>query len=133
MFTDAKAPRGKILIAKTSDLYQGKEKWKEIIPQNDAVLQDFSITSNAVLCIYLSDVSNTLIAYDFTGKIIKNIPIPPYSTISTLNSDIKESIFSYSFENFLQMRTSVVSDSIKFGNKIAVRPAKHLDPALFKV
>ena len=133
MYTNAKAPRGKILIAKTSDLYQGKEKWKEIIPQNDAVLQDFSITSNAVLCIYLSDVSNTLIAYDFTGKIIKNIPIPPYSTISTLNSDIKESIFSYSFENFLQMRTSVVSDSIKFGNKIVVKPVKHLDPALFKV
>ena len=133
MYTNAKAPRGKILIAKTSDLYQGKEKWKEIIPQNDAVLQDFSITSNAVLCTYLSDVSNTLIAYDFTGKIIKNIPIPPHSTVLTVNSDYRESIFSYSFDNFLQMRTSVVSDSIKFGNKIVVKPAKHLDPALFKV
>jgi prolyl oligopeptidase len=131
--TDVGAPKYKIIIAKAKEIYVGNESWTEIIPECDAVLSDFKVTKNAIICIYQKDVSEYIMAYDFRGKLLKKLQLPKYTSILGVLSDSRESKFSYSFENFLQMKTSVLSNSITFEKRIIQKPKKTLSSKHFVV
>jgi prolyl oligopeptidase len=74
--TNLDAPNNRILAM---DLKQAsKEAWKEIVPEADDVLQDFSFIDEKLYVSYLHNVSAKIRIFEKNGTPAGNIPIPEH-------------------------------------------------------
>jgi prolyl oligopeptidase len=74
LHTNWKAPNNRILRVDLTD--PARENWQEIIPECDAVLEEFSLLGRRLVVNYTRNVSSQLKVFEPDGKYVRDISLP---------------------------------------------------------
>lgn len=88
LYTNHEAPNFKLMVA---DFKQpGFEHWKELIPEQETVLEGYSVTPQYLIIQDKKDVQSRILLYDLDGKFIKQIELPEVANVSSVsyNDDV---------------------------------------------
>jgi prolyl oligopeptidase len=77
--TNEDAPRYRVFVADAGNY--DRERWKEIIPQSDAVLQGVSVYGGKLFAQYEQNATSQLKLFDLNGKKISDIGLPAIGTV----------------------------------------------------
>ncbi|HLY98162.1 MAG TPA: prolyl oligopeptidase family serine peptidase [Candidatus Angelobacter sp.] len=93
--TNWKAPRYRLLEVDLEN--PAREKWRELMPQSDSVLEDASFVGGRMALLTTKNVISHLKIYDLEGKFLSEISPPTIGSLSGLNGwwDSKEAFFSF--------------------------------------
>jgi prolyl oligopeptidase len=96
--TNYGAPNKKIV---TTDAANPKiSSWKDLIAETDNVL-DVSTGCGSIFAHYMQDALSVIQQYDYTGKLIRDIPLPGSGTASMGDAKRKDKQIYYSFTNYI--------------------------------
>ena len=95
--TNDGAPRYKIMETTISAPQQ--ENWKELIPENDAVLSGASVIGGKLILNYEKDASSHIYRYDLNGKLLNEIKLPALGT-ANFSGEKDETEAFYTFTSF---------------------------------
>jgi len=99
LMTNDGAPKYKIMETTISAPQQ--ENWKELVPQNDAVLSSASVIGNKLILNYEKDASSHVYRYDLAGKLLNEIKLPSLGTASfSGEKDDSEAFFVFTSFTF---------------------------------
>ena len=111
-----------------------RANWKEIVPQNDAVLQGAAIVNGLLLAQYEKNASSQLTLLDIDGKALGNIQLPGIGSVFGLGGkwDRKEVFFG--FQSFTVphsiYRVDLATHSTSLWSKV---DAPGIDPGKYEV
>lgn len=93
--TNWKAPKYRLMEVDLKD--PAREKWRELMPQSDAVLEEASFVGGRMALLTTKDVVSHLKIYDLHGKFLSEISPPALGSLSGLGGwwDSKEAFFSF--------------------------------------
>jgi prolyl oligopeptidase len=93
--TNEDAPRYRAFVADASS--PSRAGWKEIIPQNDAVLQSVNVVNGLLLANYEKNASSQLRLFETGGKPLGDVALPAIGTVYGLGGkwDRKEVFFAF--------------------------------------
>lgn len=118
--TNINAPNVKIVTADASD--PGMEKWQELIPETENVL-DPSMGSGYLFANYLVDAVSKVKQYDLDGKLIREITLPGPGSAAGFSSKKEEKEVYYSFTNYIYPTTIFRLDPASGNAEIFKKPA----------
>lgn len=95
--TNDGAPKYKITEAKLSA--PALENWKDLIPENDAVLSTVNIVGGKLLATYEKDASHHAYVYDPDGKLLHEVKLPALGSVS-FRGDREDTEAFYTFTSF---------------------------------
>ncbi len=98
MVTAYDAPRCRLVTA-TADKPQ-REHWKDLIPQQDAVLTDVSMAGDNMIVTFDRDAANHAYLYHRDGSLIREIQFPAYGSAGFSSSRRHNEVF-YVFTSFV--------------------------------
>lgn len=80
MRTDLDAPRGRIVRVDLAN--PGRDQWKEILPQGDAVIDGFQVIDSLVWVTWIKDVGHQVTVHSKDGKEVDRLAIAPGTTVT---------------------------------------------------
>ncbi|NJN76939.1 MAG: hypothetical protein HC803_00270 [Saprospiraceae bacterium] len=83
IFTNHEAPNFKMMV--TSKDKPEFENWKDLYPEQETVLEGYSITPKYLIIQDKKDVVSRIKLYDLNGKFIKNIDLPEVGNVSSVS------------------------------------------------
>ncbi|HET6244313.1 MAG: S9 family peptidase [Bacteroidetes bacterium] len=98
ILTNDNAPRYRLIRVDTKN--PGRENWKEVIPQNQDVLQRVEIANGKIIANYMKDVSTRLYCYTLDGTFEKEITLPGLGIVNSFSGKKDESVSFFSFSTF---------------------------------
>jgi prolyl oligopeptidase len=101
LLTNYKANNFRVLVADLNNLPKSVDDWGELITESKYVLNFITFTENKILVAYLKDAYSIVKIFNYKGKHLKDLPLPPFSTIAGIGSRRDEKEFFYGFTNFL--------------------------------
>lgn len=111
VLTNFNAPNNRVMEI---DLKKpGKENWKEIIPQGDAVIKGVYPAGGRLLVQMEKDASDRLYEYDPDGYLVREIALPTYGSVSVSADKDSDEVY-YSFVSFTSP-SSIYSLDLKTG------------------
>ncbi len=114
MQTNWDAPKGRIL---TVDLKNpARENWNEIIPETEAVIEDFSIAGKKLFVNYLENVVSKVKIFEPDGKLVREISFPTLGTVSGVRGRWKRNEAFFVFTSF-HVPTTIYRYDVKKGDK----------------
>jgi len=130
--TNEDAPRYRQFVAEASA--PSRANWKEIIPQNDAVLQGVAVVNGLLLAQYEKNASSQLKLFDVDGKLRGEVGMPAIGSVVGLGGKWNRKEVFFAFHSF------TIPDSI-FQIDLATRgtslwnkvDAPGIDPAKYQV
>lgn len=95
LFTNFDAPKNRLMVA---DIHHpGLSEWKELVPEQDNVLEDASVIDNRLILTYSKDASSHSFVYNLEGKLIHEIKLPSVGSVAfSGKKDEKECFYSFS-------------------------------------
>ena len=97
--TDWKAPKWRIMEVdlKNPALIQNMDKWREVVPEGDGVLDGFSVVGGKLAVRVTQNVVPHLKVLDTNGKLLREVPVPALGSISGLGGrwNSNEAFFSF--------------------------------------
>jgi len=100
VLTDKDAPRYRLVEVDPSN--PAPDKWKDVIPQSDDLLESVSTCGGNLFAVYLKDASSRLFRFNIDGSAKQSIELPGIGTASGISGrkEDKEAFFSFvSFTN----------------------------------
>jgi prolyl oligopeptidase len=94
--TNRDAPKNKVLKFDTKN-----NSVSEVIPEKNEVLSGVSIAQGKFLVQYMKDASDRIFTYDMNGKMIEELPLPTYGTVSGFGASLDDTEIYFSFTSFL--------------------------------
>ncbi|HEY6351445.1 MAG TPA: prolyl oligopeptidase family serine peptidase [Candidatus Angelobacter sp.] len=94
--TNEDAPRYRVFEAACAA--PERSKWKEIVPQSDAVIENpAEIIGRRLFVPYLRNASSSLTIFDLDGKRVADVPMPTLGSVTGLGGDwdSKEGFFAF--------------------------------------
>ena len=83
--TNWNAPRGKILAV---DLTRpARSNWREVVPESDAVLEDFSLAGGRIFAAYLENVRTRVKIFEPNGSEAGELELPDLGSASGIRAD----------------------------------------------
>ena len=96
--TNHNAPKGKLVKV---DFNNPEERnWKELVPEQEEIIEAATIVGGKLYVQYLKDASNRAYLYDLDGKFIHEMELPGIGTISEFKGSKEEETAYYSFTSF---------------------------------
>jgi prolyl oligopeptidase len=80
MRTDLDAPRGRVVVV--DPLKPARASWKDLIPQSDDVLEDYTEIGGKLYVTYLHNVSERIAVLNKDGKPAGQVPVPDHASAS---------------------------------------------------
>lgn len=77
-----------------------RSNWKEILPENEAMLAEASMVGDQIICSYLTHASSDIRCFDQAGKPIRKVKLPGIGTAGGFNGRKENTFCFYSFTNF---------------------------------
>ncbi|MBI2515924.1 MAG: S9 family peptidase [Opitutae bacterium] len=107
-FTDAGAPRGKVIAVDLGapDLAQAKT----IIPESGDTLENIRISAGKFVVTYMHDATNRVALFGLDGQPAGEIPLPGIGSVATVSGKFKDSELFVGFSSFLAPGTIVRHD-----------------------
>jgi prolyl oligopeptidase len=131
--TNWKAPRWRILEIdlKNPAMVADKDKWREVVPQSDAVLEGFSLVGGKLVITTSQNVVPHTKILDTNGKLVRELQPPTLGTISGLFGRWSSNEAFYQFTSYHIPPTIYRYDvangkqSVWFAAKVPVDSAKY--------
>ena len=98
ILTNEDAPRFRLFSVELTD--PKRENWKEIIPQNDSVFQNFAVIGRRLFTVYQEKVSSRLKMFELSGKFAGEIQLPAIGTVSGLGGKWNHNEAFFTFQSF---------------------------------
>ncbi|WP_327053865.1 prolyl oligopeptidase family serine peptidase [Halomicrococcus gelatinilyticus] len=112
--TDHGAPRGRVLACPLARFREGDlslDECETVVPEREAVLQSFAVTSEHVVVYHLEDARARLAVHDRDGDRTRDLPLPDYASVSQLRADAVADRVFYQVESFHRPPTVVRADA----------------------
>jgi prolyl oligopeptidase len=95
MQTNWNAPKGRVLVADINN--PGRENWKEIVPEGNAVIEGMSLAGGELFLNYLDNVVSKVKVFGPDGKYVREISFPTLGTVSGVAGkwESKEAFFLF--------------------------------------
>ena len=98
ILTNENAPHYRVFVVDAAN--PKRENWKEIIPQNDAVLQNVSIFGGKLFTQYEKNASSQLRMFDLEGKPLGEIALPAIGTAAGIGGRWDRNEMFFGFQSF---------------------------------
>ena len=100
LHTNFGAMRFRLLAVSPEDPH--RERWREILPEGDDVLEGAGVVGTRLLALRLRDASSRLVLHDLEGKLVREIALPALGTVAGLTGewDGDEAFFGFSSYTF---------------------------------
>jgi prolyl oligopeptidase len=103
LFTNYKAPHYHIYAV---DLKKPEpENWKVLIPESDAILQNFDIVDNHLVAEAMENAFSKLLIHTLNGELETEIPLPTMGSVYGVNGEWDSNHLFFGFESFFLPRT----------------------------
>jgi prolyl oligopeptidase len=96
--TNWKAPNWRVLSVRLND--PAPEKWTEIIPPSDAVIDKLVLTGGKILLLTLKDVQPYLRLHSLSGKLERSLSLPGLGSVSRLAARFSSPELFFEFVSF---------------------------------
>jgi prolyl oligopeptidase len=98
ILTNWKAPKQRLM--EVDPTKPARENWKEIIPENENVLERVSIIGGKILGEYMKDACHHAYGYDLSGKKLYEVQLPTLGTLSGFSGDKDDNEAFYTFTSY---------------------------------
>ena len=98
ILTNEDAPHYRVFVVDAAN--PKRENWKQIIPQNDAVLQNVSIFGGKLFTQYEKNASSQLRMFDLEGKPLGEIALPAIGTAAGIGGRWDRNEMFFGFQSF---------------------------------
>ncbi|MEK7453197.1 MAG: prolyl oligopeptidase family serine peptidase [Patescibacteria group bacterium] len=114
--TNYKANNYRVLSVPIESIFTGVDEWEEIIPEREYLLESLYQTKDKILAEYRVNACSKVEIFDHNGKRQNEIPLPPYSTIEDISTNLEEREFFYGVISFTHTKTiyRYIPDENKF-------------------
>jgi len=131
VFTDLYAPHGRIIAL---DLNDGAgAKAREVVPEQDDVLQGATVAGDRLVVHYLHNVTSRVVIFTLEGKARGRIALPGMGAVGwALNGRHSEREVWYSFTSFLSPETVYRYDFTDGSNTAFRAPRLPFDPSAYE-
>jgi prolyl oligopeptidase len=129
--TDEDAPRYRLVMVDPKK--PEKENWKELVGENNDILQQVSSAGKKLFLLYLRDVSSRCYQYSITGNNEGEIELPGLGTAEGFNGSKEDTVIFYSYSSF---NTPQIIYSYHIRNKTSTvfrSPQLRFDPSQLEV
>ena len=120
LFTNKDAPKNKVIKFSTKD-----NSITEVISEKSEVLSGASISQGRFLVQYMKDASDRIYTYDLNGKLITEVQLPTFGTVSGFNADLSEKEIYFAFTSFLYpaviLKYDIVNNKLSMYRKSEVK------------
>jgi prolyl oligopeptidase len=96
--TDFGAPKYRVMAVDMNN--PAKEKWVELIPEKENVLNGVSLIGGKLIAEYMKDAHSKVELYDLAGKYLYDINFPILGTVSGFSGTNEDTITFYSLTSF---------------------------------
>jgi prolyl oligopeptidase len=101
IITNWKAPKYRIMHVPVKNIKNGPEKWAELIPEGEGIIEGSStITNGKLLVITLENVNSKARLYNLKGNFLQDLELPSMGTITGVSGQQKSNLLFYSFTSF---------------------------------
>jgi prolyl oligopeptidase len=101
IITNWKAPKYRIMHVPVKNVSNGPEKWAELIPEGEGIIEGSStITNGKLLVITLENVNSKARVYDIKGAFQQDLELPSLGTITGVSGRQNSNLLFYSFTSF---------------------------------
>ena len=98
ILTNDNAPRKRLISIDFEN--PGRENWKEIIPEQEEVLNNVSLVGGKLFATYLKDASSKVYSYDLEGKRLGEVKLPGIGTCGGMRGKREDKTGFYVFTSF---------------------------------
>ncbi|MGH7555286.1 MAG: prolyl oligopeptidase family serine peptidase, partial [Longimicrobiales bacterium] len=98
LHTTLEAPRGRVLKVPLADLR--RERWREIVPQSDGVIEGVAAVGHKVLVTQMREVHSRTTVYDTEGLQYADIVFPTIGTLSPAVGNWEDDAAFFTFTSF---------------------------------
>ncbi len=103
--TNYKADNYRVLAVPIDKIFTPIDKWKELIPERDYLLEYIGATSERILASYLENACSKIVVFDHDGREQGALPLPPYSSLVGMSTNREEREFFYGVTSFTLTKT----------------------------
>jgi len=128
--TNLDAPRYRLVAIDTRQ--PGRAHWKELIAENDDVLQGVSIANRQFVASYLHDAHTLVLTFDMDGRFNKELTLPTIGTTGEFNGEREGSEAFYSFTSFTYPTTIFRYDFETGESTVFKAPDVDFDPTAYE-
>ncbi len=96
--TNEDAPHYRVFVADAAN--PKRDRWKELIPQSDAVLRNASVTGGKLLAQYEHNATSELKLFSLDGKKIADIPLPAIGDVFSASGRHNRNEIFFGFQSF---------------------------------
>ncbi|MDA9564099.1 prolyl oligopeptidase family serine peptidase, partial [Flavobacteriales bacterium] len=127
MTTNVDAPKNRLVAVDVNN--PSAENWKEIIPEQESVLNGVSVLGDKFIAQYLVDVSSKLSVYTKEGESLGDVQLPGFGIVGSFNSSGKSAKAYYSFENYTTPMSVYELDIQSMESKLYWQPKIDFNPS----
>jgi len=98
LFTNYNAPHYLLYAVDLKD--PRPENWREIIPESEAILQNFDIVGNHLVVETMENAYSRIRIYTLEGKLIKEIKLPTMGTVYGIEGEWDSNDLFFGFQSF---------------------------------
>jgi prolyl oligopeptidase len=97
--TDLHASKGRVISIDVEN--PERENWKEIIPQQENVIQEIKYVNDRYIVVFLKDAHNVIQIFNKNGSFEKEIPVPFIGSLTELSVNKEGGEFYFGLTSFL--------------------------------
>jgi prolyl oligopeptidase len=101
--TNDGAPRYRLISVELTN--PGREKWLEVVPEKDEVLQSVYGGGGMLICQYMKDATAKAYVYHIDGTMLHELELPGPGTINDFESTWEDGLAFYSYTSFTSPST----------------------------
>jgi prolyl oligopeptidase len=99
--TNWKAPKWRVMEVDLKNPAMDKmEKWREVVPESDAVLDGMSLVGGKLAIRYTQNVVPHVKLLETSGKLVREVPLPALGSVSGLSGEWDSSEAFFSFNSY---------------------------------
>ncbi len=102
LFTDRGAPRCRLVVF--SIRTPAAQQWREVVPPSDDVIDRVEEIDGRFVVRFVRNVQHGIRVYERDGRLVRELPIRPMSTITSIQSDTAGALVVRAVEGFVPTR-----------------------------
>lgn len=104
ILTSYKSPNFRICAISLNKVKEGCKSWKTIVKEENYPIKNFKIVLDKIFVLKTENISSKLSALSLDGSFLKEIKIPPFSTIDYLTAEKEGKELFFEFQSFVVPR-----------------------------
>lgn len=131
ILTNWGAPRFRLLRTRVSEL--DVTAWHEIVPQEQAVLENFDVLNDHIVLQYSRDAQSELQVRKLDGTFVRRVSLPAIGAVSGISALPNSNLGYFQFSSFTHPTEVHELDVTKAGTRFVVRDEVKVSPESFEV